>query len=108
MLELPFQNKVKMKTTDIKRFIFYAAFLLLFANLSTTLSAQNSVSIGTNEINENAVLRLVSPDNNQGFLMPRLTTIQRESMNLGTNDNGMLVYDTEMRLFYYWHGNQGD
>ncbi|MBN1184098.1 MAG: hypothetical protein JXB49_17525 [Bacteroidales bacterium] len=95
-----------METTVLKRIIHCLVFALIFLNVNSGLLAQNSVSIGTNEINENAVLRLVSPENNQGFLMPKLTSVQRGSMNLGVNDNGMLVYDTDMQLFYYWHGDQ--
>ncbi|MBN2610397.1 MAG: tail fiber protein [Bacteroidales bacterium] len=68
--------------------------------------AQNSVSIGTNEINENAVLRLVSPNNNQGLLLPRLTTAQREFMDLAVDDNGMLVYDNDLQMICYWHDGQ--
>ncbi len=82
----------------------YATFLLA-ATLSCVMYAQNSVSIGTEEINENAVLQLVSAGNNQGFLVPQLTTSQREDMHLGANDNGMLVYDTDFAAFFYWQQN---
>jgi hypothetical protein len=63
---------------------------------------QNSVSIGTEEINENAVLQLVSADDNQGLLVPRLSTAQRNAMSLNDDDSGMLVFDTDEGLFYYW------
>ncbi|MBN1414869.1 MAG: hypothetical protein JW973_07200 [Bacteroidales bacterium] len=74
--------------------------------ISDDMKCQNSVSIGTEAINENAVLQLVSTGNNQGFLAPRVTTAQRLAMNLGNDDNGMLVFDNTMHSFYYWHNGQ--
>jgi len=68
---------------------------------------QNSVGVNTNTPNVNSVLELVSPNSNQGFLVPRLTTFQRTSMaiSLAVNDNGLMVYDTDQNLFYYWNNN---
>ncbi len=67
------------------------------------VKSQNSVSIGTEEINSNAVLQLVSKENNQGFLAPQLSTSNRLAMNLQNSDNGMLVFDNELGEFFYWH-----
>ncbi|MEM8566045.1 MAG: hypothetical protein AAGF85_06255, partial [Bacteroidota bacterium] len=68
--------------------------------------AQNGVGIGIENPNPNAVLELVAPDNNQGFLVPRLTTAQRTSntflANLSTEDNGLLVYDVDLDGFFFW------
>jgi hypothetical protein len=94
-----------MTKISIKSTVLYIVALMISA-LSFQTNAQNSVSIGTEEINENAVLRLVSPGNNQGLLLPRLTTAHRESMNLAEEDNGMLVYDNDKQMFYYWHNGQ--
>ena len=71
---------------------------------SQSIIAQNSMGIGTNSPNQNAVLDLVSPTNDQGFLVPRVTTTQRTAMASGLNlsDNGMLIYDTDDGKFYYW------
>ncbi len=78
-------------------------FIVILAVITCHIFAQNSVSIGTEEINENAVLQLVSQNNNQGFLVPRLTALQREAIQLNTaTDNGMLVYDTDEDSFFYW------
>ncbi len=76
--------------------------IMLLAVFSCQLYAQNSVSIGTDQINENAVLQLVSQNNSQGFLVPRLSTAQRNAMQLSTDDNGMLIYDTDEVSFFYW------
>ena len=72
--------------------------------LSMTLRAQ--VGIGTQQPNARAVLDLKSPSNNQGFLAPRLSTSQRTApaftANLSASENGLLVFDTDDLLFYYW------
>ncbi len=77
--------------------------LFILFVLPGDIYAQNSVSIGTEEINDNAVLQLVSQNNNQGFLVPRINTLQREAMQLNSDDNGMLVFDIELSNFFYWH-----
>jgi len=84
--------------------------ILLFLLSTAVAQAQNSVGIGTENSNNNAVLELVSPSNNQGFLVPRLTTSQRTATsftgNLGATENGLLVYDSDEDKFYYWHDGQ--
>ena len=78
----------------------FAAFILA---CSLSFAQDNSVGINTNSPNENAVLELVSPNSNQGFLVPRLTTAQRNSMSLNNLDNGLMVFDTDADLFYFWN-----
>ncbi len=74
--------------------------LLLF---SITVHAQQySAGINTENPNANAVLHLVAPNGDQGLLIPSLTTIQRTGMGLTATDNGMLVFDVNDGLFYYW------
>ncbi|MEP5613710.1 MAG: hypothetical protein ABJP45_15770, partial [Cyclobacteriaceae bacterium] len=72
-----------------------------------SVKGQNSVGVNTNTPNVNSVLELVSPNSNQGFLVPRLTTFQRTGMatSLAVNDNGLMVYDVDEDLFYYWNNN---
>jgi hypothetical protein len=78
--------------------------LCLFA-LSFISVAQ--VGIGTTNPNPNAVLHLTSPGNNQGFLVPRLTTAQRTAAAftsaLSGSDNGLLVFDNDLNKFFYWY-----
>lgn len=84
----------------------FLAFLMII--LQASVSAQNSVGIGTSTPNAHAVLELVSPGNNQGFLVPGLTTTQRTVLasSLAATDNGLLVYDTDDSKFYFWQGSQ--
>lgn len=81
--------------------------LLLTVGLVLTffsgVRSQNSVSIGTEEINTNAVLQLVSPGNDQGLLLPQLHTSDRQGMTLSDDDNGLLVFDVDLGKFFYWH-----
>lgn len=77
-----------------------AAFMI--CTLPTVTRAQ--VGIGTDSPNPKAVLDLTSPNNNQGFLVPRLTTAQRTAIALTANDKGMLVFDSSDNKFYYWSG----
>ncbi|MBV6646322.1 MAG: hypothetical protein KI790_12780 [Cyclobacteriaceae bacterium] len=80
--------------------------LTTLSTIATYVSAQNSVGVGTETPNPNAVLELVSPGNNQGFLVPRLTTAQRTDAAFETNltnaENGLLVFDTDENQFFFW------
>jgi len=71
-------------------------------------NGQNSVGIGVINPNKNAVLELVSQGNNQGFLVPRLTTLQRTAASfistLSATEKGLLIFDTDTNKFYYWDG----
>ncbi|MEO1049106.1 MAG: tail fiber domain-containing protein [Bacteroidota bacterium] len=86
---------------------------LLTAILSTCffLSAfgqDNAVAIGSNTTNPDAVLMLVSPDRDQGFLVPQMTTAERGAANFGSDaaNRGMLVFDTTVGSFFYWNNGQ--
>lgn len=67
---------------------------------------QNSVGIGVSNPNKNAVLELISPNNNQGLLIPKLTTSQRTATvftsALSATENGLMVFDSDEKIFYYW------
>ncbi len=63
--------------------------------------SQNNVGIGTNTPAPDAVLELKS--NNQGVLVPRLTTAQRTGIS--NPSIGLLVYDTDLECFYFYKGN---
>ncbi|MEQ9380445.1 MAG: tail fiber domain-containing protein [Imperialibacter sp.] len=79
---------------------------LIVVALSTDAFSQgNSVGINTATPNPNAVLQLSSPNNNQGLLIPRLTTSQRLAMQLQASEKGLMVFDDTEGLFYYWNGS---
>ncbi|MFY0600780.1 MAG: hypothetical protein JXR03_13990 [Cyclobacteriaceae bacterium] len=72
------------------------------------ISAQNAMGVGTDTPNQNAVLELVSPTSDQGFLVPRYTTAQRTATSftskLAAIDNGLMVFDSDEGQFYFWFG----
>ena len=81
--------------------------ILLLAKL-TSADAQSSVGVNTTTPNNNAVLELVSPASDQGFLVPRLSTSQREAMTtrLSSFENGLMVYDQDLNFFFYWKNDE--
>lgn len=87
--------------------LFLTSFFVFLAFFPLTLFAQ--VGIGTDTPNPKAVLELKSPNNNQGFLVPRLTTAQRTNTtftaSLTAAETGLLVFDINTNKFYYWSGS---
>ena len=59
-----------------------------------------NVGIGTN--NPDASARLHVSSSTQGFLMPRLSTTERNAINLPAE--GLMVYDTNTVSFWYFNG----
>ncbi len=84
-----------------------AGFLIFSAFMA---KGQNSVGIGIVNPNKNAVLELVSTGNNQGLLVPKLTTAQRTAASfissLSASENGLLIFDRDENKFYFWQANQ--
>jgi hypothetical protein len=78
-----------------------AMLLLLICNY-----AYCQVGIGTANPSAHAVLELKSQGNNQGLIIPSLTTEQRTAVTftsqLNSEDNGLLVYDSDFENFYFW------
>ena len=95
-----------METNRIRPFLklLFLGLILLF---TSKVKAQTSVGINTTTPNKNAVLELISPGQNQGFLVPRLKTIDRTKTSfqgtLTIAENGLLVYDSDENIFYYWN-----
>ena len=79
---------------------------LITIGIFTSLGAlaQSNVGIGTLNPNNNAILEIKSED--KGVLISRLTTVARNTLGtaLTANDDGMLVYDKNLKAFYYWDG----
>lgn len=78
---------------------------LFCALVYQTIAQNKSLGVGTTTPNSNAALHVESPTNNQGFIMPRLTTAQRTSITpLTTTDKGLMVYDTDVEAIMIWDG----
>ncbi|MGB3468373.1 MAG: hypothetical protein WBA74_24020, partial [Cyclobacteriaceae bacterium] len=84
--------------------------LVLMLSAAQYVFSQSTVGIGTTNPNQNAVLELVSGDNNQGLLIPRFTTAQRTdtnfTINLSATDNGLMVFDSDEGKLYFWFVDQ--
>ena len=91
-------------TPKITRYLVAVALLCSFTAMS------QSVGIGTENPNANAILELVAPGNNQGLLVPRLSTTERTATtftnNLSASDNGLMVYDEDENKFFFWINSQ--
>ncbi len=77
-----------------------------------TTTDRLSVGIATATPNQNASLELADTD--KGFLVNRITTVQRTAMEtaaangspLATTEAGMMVYDTDLSAIFLWNGTQ--
>jgi endosialidase-like protein/collagen triple helix repeat protein len=75
---------------------------LIFTFTSLILSAQNNVGIGTAAPDASSILELKS--NTTGFLVPRLTSIQRTG--IAAPANALLVFDVDSGCFFYYTAAQ--
>lgn len=94
------------KSNTLLQCLLFALFLGLA--IHKPLSAQNNVGIGTTNPNNKALLDLSVPQPTTeplGLLLPRLTTTQRvTTLNPGSSEEGMLVYDTNLDSAFLWNG----
>ena len=78
--------------------------LLAMLCIKLTYAQEFTAGINTEAPNPNAVLHLVSPNGDQGLLIPSLTNAQRTAMSssLSAADNGLMVFDNNDNIFYFW------
>lgn len=78
--------------------------IILIAFIYTTSFGQNNVGLGTLTPNPQAILDVESDD--KGILIPSFSTLNRNTLgsSLSNIDNGMLVYDEDLTVFFYWDG----
>jgi len=77
-------------------------FIIAFAIFSQSLFAQNNVGIGTPAPDASSILELSSP--NSGFLVPRLSSVQRTAIPAPAN--ALLVFDVDSGCFFYYTAAQ--
>ena len=82
----------------MQRIVFLGVLLCLFIRTN----AQQGVAINNNgnPAHNSAMLDVSSTD--KGILVPRMTTVQRNS--IATPATGLMVYDTDFNQFWYWNG----
>lgn len=78
--------------------------LIIFSVFNSFLYAQVGINMTGNDPNSKAMLDISS--NTMGLLIPRMTTMERNSFEttLGASETGMIVFDTETSTFYYFDG----
>lgn len=95
------ESNIEKRSTkqQLLRCIFLASIFVL-PNLT---GVAQSITIGEGSVDPNAVLNVTSSD--QGLLIPRMTSGQRAA--IGSPANGLMVYDTERKSFFYYNGREG-
>lgn len=78
--------------------------LVIFSLYPLMQRAQDNVGIGTLTPNAKAILDLSSTS--KGFLAPRMTTPNRLNINPTTTEQGLLVFDTDLQVYFFWNGTQ--
>ena len=85
----------------------FSLFIFLSIIHSNCVFAQEfSVGINNDDPNPNAALHISSPNGDQGLIIPLLTSSGRAAMSLAAEDKGLLVFDADQSLFYYWSGRE--
>lgn len=75
---------------------------IAFFATSSLFAQTNGVGIGTITPAASALLDVdASPANNKGFLIPRITAVQR--LAIVSPANSLLVFDTDSACFFYWN-----
>jgi hypothetical protein len=92
--------------TRIGRLSCLTFFILSFTVSHFAFSQNKTLGVGTLAPNPNAALHVESPTTNQGFIMPRLSTTQRNAMTaiLTATDKGLMLFDTDANTIYVWDG----
>lgn len=80
----------------------HKTFLLLFFFLVTFIG-NAQIGIGTTTPDATSILDITSTT--KGMLAPRMTTVQRNA--IASPAQGLLVYDTDLKLFYYYSTPSG-
>lgn len=73
---------------------------IMFTLMCFFSNAQDGIGIGTDNVNEDAVLEIDSKTD--GLLIPRMTSTER--LAIGASSKGLIVYDTSKEAFYYFDG----
>ncbi|KUJ59429.1 hypothetical protein AR687_23085 [Flavobacteriaceae bacterium CRH] len=81
----------KITLQDQKKLLFLFFFLL-------TLIGNAQIGIGTITPDASSILDITSTT--KGLLAPRMTTVQKNAIT--TPVDGLIVYDTDLKLFYYY------
>lgn len=85
----------------MKQFI-YKYFITLFLVFLFPFNGNAQTGINTQDISENVALQIHSAQNNGGFLLPRLTTAQRDLIPLTPEHNGLMIFNLDESCINYY------
>jgi hypothetical protein len=78
---------------------------VLLLSLAARAQDKKTFGVGTATLNPNAALQVESPGKNQGIIIPKLTTAQRNALQLDNDkDIGLIIYDTDLKSVLSWNG----
>lgn len=80
-----------MKTNTIKQLFIASLFVL---------SSVSYAQVGVGTTDPKGALDVTSTSS--GILIPRVTTVQRTAITVGADQNGMQVYDTDTKSFWFY------
>jgi hypothetical protein len=84
----------------MKNLLLFCTVVVLISVHATDLYAQDNVGINNPNPDPSAILDMVSDD--QGVLVPRLTSNQK--INITSPATGLLIYDVDLDEFWYFDG----
>jgi microcystin-dependent protein len=79
--------------------------LILIVALLGFSEAKAQVGINTQNPDPTSVLDLMA--NDKGLLIPRLSTAQRQALTTAPPANSLLVFDTDLKAFFYFNAASG-
>jgi hypothetical protein len=82
----------------------YWLIMLSLLQLPSIVRSQNTVTIGAEDLNEKAVLKLVAPNGDQGFLLPAID--DKSLIDPGPAEAGMVIYDKVLARLFFWNGKE--
>lgn len=74
--------------------------IILFSSALGYTQTEDGVGIGTASVDASAVLEVVSPSNNKGLLIPKLTNAQMN--NIVSPATGLIIYNTDAEGLYHY------
>lgn len=78
--------------------------ILSFVFFVISVTSFSQVGIGTSD--PKAALDITATDS--GILIPRMNTLTRTGLTVTANQNGMMVYDTDTKTFWYYEISETD
>ena len=72
-------------------------------NIGNSMFFDNGISVGLGTITPDASAILDLTSTSQGFLTPRMTTLQRDA--IATPVNCFFIYNSSTSFFNYWNGS---